>query len=192
MKYRTLIALSLFTTLVAACGGDDSSTTGTTAGAGEGGAGEGGAGGDGGAGEGGAGGGGAGDECNAVVRIGLFMTDACDGDPALIVTMPIDQPCVGWSHGNPSREDSATRFQCYRDRLCYTQYVGNQTCDAPSASIVTDKESRTTCMKDPTPNIYTRILSGTEGCPEPPAGFECPLSGPGGGTQGLEAACPGG
>jgi hypothetical protein len=131
----------------------------------------------------------AGGACNAEVAIGLFATDACEGEPLLTITFPIDRPCSGWNHGE--RENSASRFQCYRDRLCYTQYVSSGTCDADEAKLVSDKESWTTCTKDPTPSIYTRILSGTEGCPEAPMGFACPLSGSGDGTTELAAACPG-
>lgn len=134
----------------------------------------------------GTGGGQAGDACDAEVRIGLFPSDACEGEPLLTLTFPIDRPCSGWYHGD--RPNSASRFQCYRDRLCYTQYVSSGTCDAEEARKVEDKESRTACTKDPTPKIYTRILGGTEGCPEAPAGFECPS---GAGTTELAAACPG-
>jgi hypothetical protein len=115
--------------------------------------------------------------CSAEIRLGLFASDTCDGEPVLIVTLPLEQPCVGWDRG--VRQNSATRFQCYRDRLCYTQYVASPTCDAAEATLVEDKESRTTCTKDPTPRIWTRILSGTEGCPEAPEGFACPVSEPG-------------
>jgi hypothetical protein len=124
--------------------------------------------------------------CSAEVRLGLFASDTCDGEPVLVVTLPLDQPCVGWDRG--VRYNSATRLQCYRDRLCYTQYVASPTCDAAEATLVEDKESRTTCTDDPTPNIWTRILSGTEDCPEAPEGFTCPVSGPDGGNTEV-AAC---
>lgn len=130
---------------------------------------------------------GTGDACSAEIKLGLFASDACDGEPVLVVTLPLEQPCVGWDRG--VRQNSATRFQCWRDRLCYTQYVASGTCDAAEATLVEDKESRTTCTDDPTPNIWTRILSGTEDCPEAPAGFECPVSGPGGGGNAEIAAC---
>jgi hypothetical protein len=129
---------------------------------------------------------GAGAACSAEIRLGLFASDTCDAEPVLIVTLALDQPCVGWDRG--VRQNSATRFQCYRDRLCYTQYVASPTCDATEATRVEDKESWTTCTKDPTPNIWTRILSGTEGCPEAPEGFACPLSGSGTGNTEV-AAC---
>lgn len=128
----------------------------------------------------------AGAACSAEIRLGLFASDTCDGEPVLVVTLPLEQPCVGWDR--VVRQNSATRFQCYRDRLCYTQYVASPTCDAAEATLVEDKESRTTCTDDPTPNIWTRILSGTEDCPEAPDGFECPVSGPGGGNPEV-AAC---
>lgn len=129
------------------------------------------------------------DACAAEVAIGLFATDACEGEPLLTLRFPIDRPCVGWNHGE--RENSASRFQCWRDRLCYTQYVTSGTCDASEARNVVDKQSWTACTKDETPKIYTRILSGTEGCPEAPEGFECPISAPGEGTIEVAPACPG-
>ncbi len=124
--------------------------------------------------------------CSTEIQLGLFANDACDGEPVLVVTLPLEQPCVGWDRG--VRLNSATRFQCYRDRLCYTQYVSSGTCDASEAMRVEDKESRTTCTDDPTPNIWTKILSGTEGCPEAPQGFACPISGEGTGNTEI-AAC---
>ena len=124
--------------------------------------------------------------CSAEIRLGLFGNENCDGEPVLVVTLPLEQPCVGWDRG--VRLNSATRFQCWRDRLCYTQYVSSGTCDATEAMRVEDKESWTTCTKDPTPSIWTRILSGTEDCPEAPAGFACPLSGEGTGNPEI-AAC---
>jgi hypothetical protein len=127
------------------------------------------------------------DACTAEVRIGVFASDACAGEPLLVQTLELAEPCSTWNHGE--RENSATRYQCWRDRLCFTQYVDSATCDPDAAVLVTDKEARTTCEKDPTPKIYTKILSGTEGCPEPPPGFTCPLSDHDGGTPGTAAAC---
>jgi hypothetical protein len=124
--------------------------------------------------------------CSSEVRLGLYGNDTCDGEPVLVVTLPLSEPCVGWDR--VVRQNSATRFQCYRDRLCYTQYVSSFTCDASEAMRVEDKESRTTCTDDPTPGIWTKILSGTEECPEAPPGFECPLSGDGMGNTEI-AAC---
>lgn len=124
--------------------------------------------------------------CSSEIQLGLYGNEACDGEPVLVVTLPLEQPCVGWDR--VVRQNSATRFQCYRDRLCYTQYVSSGTCDAGEATRVEDKESRTTCTDDPTPNIWTKILSGTESCPEAPAGFECPISGAGMGNTEV-AAC---
>lgn len=129
---------------------------------------------------------GAGAACSTEIRIGLFSNDTCDGEPVLVVDLPLEQPCVGWDR--QVRQNSATRFQCWRDRLCYTQYVSSFTCDASEAMRVEDKESWTHCTKDPTPNIWTRILSGTEQCPEAPADFACPISGEGTGNTEV-AAC---
>jgi hypothetical protein len=180
---HVLIALGASLALAtAACGNDPSSgttTNGTTGGA------------TGGAGTGGAGTGGGGDACNAQIVVALYNDDACTDPPIFTYTLDIAKPCSGWSRqqGSQVKTDSASRFACYRDRVCYTQYVGTETCDPAAAALVSDKESRTTCVKDPTPNIWARILSGTEGCPEAAAGFECPMSDTG--TTGLAAACSG-
>jgi hypothetical protein len=114
-------------------------------------------------------------QCQTKVHIGLYSDDTCTaGKEVLTVVLDLTLECGQWSRstGTGTRYDSATRFQCYRDRLCYTQYPGAQCCDAGVES--EDKESRTTCLKDPTPGIWTKILSGTESCPDAPDGFECP------------------
>jgi hypothetical protein len=164
-----------------ACGGSTPSAAGA------------GATGGGGGGSGGGGGGGGGDECSAKIVVDLYATDQCTEPAVFSYTLDIAKPCSGWSRqkGSSTMTDSATRFQCYRDRVCYTQYVATETCDAQASVLTTDKESRTTCLKDDTPNIWTKIRSGTESCPEAPAGFECPESNPGEGTTGLAAACSG-
>ena len=139
------------------------------------------------------GGSGSGGACTARIVVGLYGDDACTGEPLFTYTLDVAKACAGWSRqsGSDVKTDSGSRFQCYRDRLCYTQYVGSETCDAAESSLVTDEESRTSCVKDPTPNIWAKIQSGTEGCPDAPAGFECPVSDPGDGTTGLAAACSG-
>jgi hypothetical protein len=134
---------------------------------------------------------GGGDACTAQIVVGLYGDDACTGEPLFTYTLDVARPCSGWSRESDTgiKTDSASRFECYRDRVCYTQYVGSETCDAAASTLITDKETRTSCLKDPTPNIWAKIESGTEGCPDAAAGFECPLSDPGDGTTGLAAAC---
>ena len=132
------------------------------------------------------------DACSGKVKIGLYGDDRCTpGSEVLTMEMDIARECFTWSRstGTGTRDNSATRFQCYRDRLCYTQYVSSATCGGSRGG--TDKESRDTCMKDDTPNIWTRILGGTEDCPAAPAGFSCPVSEPTQGTPGTHAACAG-
>ena len=140
-------------------------------------------------GDGGSGGGSAGDECTAKVEIALYKNDQCTDPPVVIYTLDTAQSCAGWTRETDTgemRSNSATRFQCYQDRLCYTQYVESFTCDSGEAAMTEDKEARTNCAADPTPGIWAKILSGTEKCPAAPAGFECPM---GAGTAGLKAAC---
>jgi hypothetical protein len=186
---------ALGTAMTGGCGGDDSPSgaggaAGQAASAGAAGAGQAGSGpsaGAAGAGQAGAGGGGP--ECSAKVKVGLYADDQCtDGSEVLIFTLDTALTCSGWTRpkGASTEDNAASRFRCYRDRLCYTQYRSTLECTTPQK---TDKESRTTCTKDDTPNIWTKILGGTEPCPEAPAGFECPRSAPNQGTEGLVAAC---
>jgi hypothetical protein len=132
--------------------------------------------------------------CSAVVVIGLYPDDQCaSGTEVLTVTLHTAEPCAGWSRstGTGAQYNSASHFQCFQDRLCYTQYVESCACDAENAAHVEAKESHTTCLKDPTPGIWTRIISGTEACPEPPSGYECPRSDSGQGNTQVLAACGG-
>jgi hypothetical protein len=137
--------------------------------------------------------GGGGDECTAKIVVDLYGDDQCTEPARFSYTLDLAKSCSGWSRqkGTTTMTDSASRFQCYRDRVCYTQYVATETCDAQASKLITDKESRTSCMKDDTPNIWTKIRSGTETCPEAGAGFECPTSNPGEGTRDLAATCSG-
>jgi hypothetical protein len=95
--------------------------------------------------------------------------------------------CFAWTAvGSNAQENSATRFQCYRDRVCYTQHPNSHDC---GGALATDKESRTAiCLKEPAGALYSRIVSGTESCPEAPPGFTCPASVAGEGTPGV-AVC---
>lgn len=127
--------------------------------------------------------------CGAVVTMGLYGNDQCTpGTEAMLIRFNLAQDCYGWSRDSARGvvENSATRFRCYRDRLCYTQTPGSLTCGGRPE----DKQSRTDgCTLEPQGNLWTRILDGTEGCPVAPAGFACPTSGGGGaGTSGVAPA----
>jgi hypothetical protein len=125
----------------------------------------------------------------ALVEVGIFGDDTCTGTPMLTYTLDISKTCSGWTREGRGQTiyNSGSRFQCYRDRLCYTQFVETLSCDGTRA---TDKEVSTTeCIKDQTPNIWVKIMGGTEGCPEAPAGFACPISEPFEGNRTPAAAC---
>ena len=81
--------------------------------------------------------------------------------------------CFSWfAQGSHAQENSATSFQCWRDRLCYTQHPDSMSC---ASALATPKESRVgECLKEPAGQLYSRILSGTESCPPAPPGFQCP------------------
>ena len=132
-------------------------------------------------------------ECNAQVVIEFFTDVDCTVSvSAAEPTRAYDttQSCFSWEGNSAAGANAATNFQCCRDRVCYTQHPGTLECDNPRP---TNKEALTDeCVLDTqNPNgraIYAKIISGTESCPEAPPGFECPLSAPGEGTQGI-AAC---
>lgn len=131
--------------------------------------------------------------CNAQVVIEFYTDSDCTtkvsaAEPTR--TYDTTQSCFSWTGNSAAGENSATNFQCFRDRLCYTQHPASLACDI---SRPTNKEAKTDeCVLDTSnPNggaIYAKIVSGTENCPEAPAGFECPVSASGEGTTGI-AAC---
>lgn len=169
MKY-TLISSIVFALSLIACGEDETGSGGSTSGEESSGT------------------------CNAQVEIGFF-TDADCTQPVMASepTRVYDttQACFSWEGNSAAGENSATRFQCFRDRLCYTQHPATLSCDLGSP---TNKEARTDeCVLDTqTPDgsraIYAKVIRGTENCPEAPEGFECPVSNLREGTSGV-AAC---
>ena len=129
--------------------------------------------------------------CQAQVVIAFYSAAGCD--PSTEVgrrRYDTSQTCFTWTAaGSAAQENSATRFRCYRDRLCYTQHPDSLTC---GGGMATDKESRTDrCTKEPAGRLYSRIISGTGSCPPAPAGFECPASSGGQGTREVLACTKG-
>lgn len=117
-------------------------------------------------------------------KVGFYPTDQCTpGTEVMMLTYDLSQTCFGWrrSASNGTRDNSATHFQCYRDRVCYTQSTRVLTCDGSA----TDKQYRIdACIKDDAGDVWLKLLGGTESCPQAPAGFECPTSDPGKGQPG--------
>jgi hypothetical protein len=128
--------------------------------------------------------------CGAQVVIAFYADAACSAEVGRR-RYDTSQACFSWTAaGSAAMENSATRFQCYRDRLCYTQHPNTHTCGGGGLS--TDKEAHTgACLEEPNGALYSRIVSGTELCPAAPAGFECPRSAAGAGTTGVLACFPG-
>jgi hypothetical protein len=126
--------------------------------------------------------------CAAVVTVGLYGDDTCTpGRELMLIRFNLAQDCYGWSRDSNRGvvDNSATRFRCYRDRLCYTQTPQTLACDGRPE----DKQTRTDrCTPEPQGTLWTKLLSGTESCPEAPPGFECPLSASTGGTPGVAPA----
>jgi len=108
----------------------------------------------------------------AKVTIAFYLDASCAEEVGRR-RYPTDQACFSWvASGSHAQENSASRFQCYRDRLCYTQHPTSLTC---GGSFATPKESRVgECLKEPAGRLYSRIVDGTDECPPPPAGFRCP------------------
>jgi hypothetical protein len=114
------------------------------------------------------------------VEVGIWGNGGdCSGDPAFILEVPLTQACFGWERSlenGETRWNSATRFQCYQDRVCYSQHPDSDTCEAPLGT--TDKEWRSEC------SAGTKLLSGTDDCPPAP-GEGCSLSDKQVGTEGV-------
>src|SRR4029453_19264794 len=102
-----------------------------------------------------------------------FYTDAACTQQAGQRRYHTEMSCFSWvAQGSHAQENSANRFQCYRDRLCYTQHPNSLTCEG---GFSTAKEARVgECLKEPAGRLYSKVLSGTESCPVAPAGFDCP------------------
>ena len=130
-----------------------------------------------------------GDGCGAKVIIAFYTDADCNagsqkGQRAYNTAMD----CFSWSaNGSNATENSATRFQCYSDRLCYTQHPNSLTCEDGGFG-ATDKQAKNgECVKEPEGMLYSQIVGGNEGCPAPPPGFECPTSAAKMGTDGVVA-----
>jgi hypothetical protein len=106
-----------------------------------------------------------------LVEVGVWGTGGdCDGDPSFVLTVKFEKSCFGWERSledGSTRWNSATNLRCHRDRVCFTQHPDAETCGAPIGT--TDKEWSTSCQAG------TKILSGTENCPDAPSAG-CPLS----------------
>ena len=126
--------------------------------------------------------------CGAKVQIAFYSDADCTAQVGKR-TYDTSLTCFSWTAmGSSAAENSATRFQCYRDRLCYTQHPDVLTCENSSRGRTDKQASTTKCLKEPDGSLYSKILGGTDGCPEAPAGFECPTSAAMMGTDGI-AAC---
>jgi hypothetical protein len=129
--------------------------------------------------------------CTAKVAIAFYSDSACTAQVGMR-TYDTSRDCFSWTaSGSSAQENSATRFQCYRDRLCYTQHPNSLSCgDGGFGS--TDKQAMlNVCLKEPDGSLYSKLLSGTENCPTAPAGFECPSSASRQGTDGILACTSG-
>ena len=116
--------------------------------------------------------------------VGFYPSDQCTpGTEVMKLSYDLSQTCFGWRRqaGSGTRDNSATHFQCYRDRVCYTQHTRELTCNTQP----TNKEFRTdACIKDDAGDVWLKLLGGTESCPQAPTDFACPRSNPGEGTPG--------
>jgi hypothetical protein len=136
-------------------------------------------------------------ECVGTVVLGRYRTADCTpGEEVGTVTIHLARPCDAWTRSSMrgTKTDSFTRLQCYRDRVCFTVHPDSATC-APGASDADVELRAGVCQRDkPLPDgtlldNFTKVISGLDDCPEAPAGFACPMSDGGDGTQGVQAAC---
>jgi hypothetical protein len=125
--------------------------------------------------------------CTAKVLIAFYSDANCTTQVGMR-TYDTKLDCFSWTAaGSSAQENSATRFQCYKDRLCYTQHPNSLTCGDGGVGR-TDKQAKlNTCLKEPEGSLYSKLLSGTDSCPTAPAGFECPTSSSMQGTDGIVA-----
>jgi len=125
--------------------------------------------------------------CTATVTIAFFSDEACTDQVGMRV-YDTSETCFSWTAtGSNAQDNSATRFQCYDDRLCYTQHAGTLTCEGGSVG-PTDKEAQNeVCIKESAGTLYSKLIGGNEDCPPAPEGFECPSSLAQEGTDGIEA-----
>lgn len=129
--------------------------------------------------------------CTARVLIAFYSDAACTAQVGMR-TYDTSRDCFSWTAmGSNASENSATRFQCYKDRLCYTQHPNSLTCTDGGFGR-TDKQAKlNTCLKEPDGSLYSKLLSGTDSCPTAPTGFECPASASKQGTDGIVACTSG-
>jgi hypothetical protein len=129
-------------------------------------------------------------ECDGAKVTIAFFSDAACSDANKVGQRSYDTSleCFSWTaDGSNAEDNSATRFQCYSDRICYTQHAGTLTCEGGTVG-PTDKQAKNAeCIKEPAGTLYSKIVGGNEACPAPPAGFECPESAAQMGTDGLVA-----
>lgn len=129
--------------------------------------------------------------CTAKVQIAFFSDAACTAQVGMRV-YDTSKDCFSWTAaGSSAQENSATRFQCYRDRLCYTQHPNTLACGDGGFGR-TDKQAKLgVCLKEPDGALYSKLLGGTDACPMAPTGFECPSSTSMQGTDGIIACTVG-
>jgi hypothetical protein len=128
--------------------------------------------------------------CGAKVTIAFYPDASCTpGTETGQRVYDTGQTCFSWTAaGSNAGDNSATRFQCYKDRICYTQHPNSLTCEQATPG-PTDKQAKTSeCLKEPSGTLYSKVLAGTDNCPAAPQGFECPESAAGMGTAAI-AAC---
>lgn len=109
-----------------------------------------------------------------IVTMGMYGDeDAVPGTEVMVLDIDPSQSCFGWTRttGNGTRDNAAADFQCFQDRLCYTQYPDALTCDGEMSE---RKAIYTDAVVPDTGGTFTKILSGTEACEPAPEGFECP------------------
>lgn len=113
-----------------------------------------------------------------VITIGFYTDAQCSPEHQIAERkMDFSAKCFIWRRHvqtGGERDNAAGNFQCYRDRLCYRQFPGNNEC---KGDFYADKVFSLQCQSE-TGGVWAKILSGTQQCPVAPKDFQCPSSRP--------------
>jgi hypothetical protein len=111
-----------------------------------------------------------------IITIGFYDNKECKKTPKAIRKIYL-QDCFFWqrkTHNNSYRDNSINNLQCFKDRLCYTQYPESNNCKIAKNGIFAHKQFSTTCTKEAQGTAWAKIISGSEFCQPTPKDFQCP------------------
>jgi hypothetical protein len=117
------------------------------------------------------------DKNHIKIVVGFYKNAKCSGQPLAQRTMYL-QNCFSWTraYNEGERDNSANNFQCYKNKVCYTQYPLTKNCSEQQPGLTRNKQLSTQCQQEigTGKKMWSKILSGTESCPKSPSNFQCP------------------